>query len=89
MHAQLAEHVTRYSKALQAQPADGWGIATTRALARLDKEIDMQSAIIGYTGDFRLFALVALAALALLLFIGRIKPPRSPAERAEAMVIAE
>ena len=38
---------------------------------------------------FWLFALVALAALPLLLFIGKTKLPRNAADRAEAMVIAE
>jgi len=89
MHAQLAEHVTPYSRALQAQAPDGWSIATTQALARLDKEIDMQSAIIGYTGDFWLFALVALAALPLLLFIGRQRLPGGASDRAGGLVIGE
>lgn len=89
MHAQLAEQVTPYSRALQAQAPGGWSIATTQALARLDKEIDMQSAIIGYTGDFRLFALVALAALPLLLFIGRKTRPGGASDRAAGLIIGE
>jgi hypothetical protein len=75
--------------ALQAQAPDGWGIASTQALARLEREISLQSAIVGFTGDFFLFALIALAALPLLLFIGKTKMLRSAADRAEAMVIAE
>jgi DHA2 family multidrug resistance protein len=89
MHAQLVEHASPFNKALQAQAPGGWSLASTQALARLEREISMQSAVIGFTGDFRLFALIALATLPLLLFIGKIKPPRSPADRAEAMVIAE
>ena len=89
MHAQLAEHVTPFNRALQAQGPQGWSMATTQALARLEREISLQSAVIGFTGDFWLFALVALAALPLLLFVAKPKLPRSAADRAEAMVIAE
>ena len=89
MHAQLAEHVTPFNRALQAQGPQGWSMATTQALARLEREISLQSAVIGFTGDFWLFALVALAALPLLLLIAKPKLPRSAADRAEAMVIAE
>lgn len=89
MHAQLVEHVTPFNRALQAQGHEGWSMATTQALARLEREISLQSAIVGFTGDFWLFALIALAALPLLLFIGKTKLPRSAADRAETMAIAE
>jgi DHA2 family multidrug resistance protein len=89
MHAQIAEHVTPFNHALQAQGHQGWSMATTQSLARLEREVSLQSAIIGFTGDFYLFALVALVALPLLLFIGKTSMPRSAADRAEAMVIAE
>ena len=89
MHAHLAEQVTPFNRALQAQGHGGWGMATTQALAKLEREVSLQSAIIGFTGDFWLFALVALAALPLLLFIRKPKLPRSAADRAEALVIAE
>ncbi len=88
MHAQLAEHISPFNRALQAQGHDGWGMATTQALAKMEREISLQSAVIGFTGDFWIFALIALAALPLLLFIGKTKPPAG-ADRAEAMVIAE
>lgn len=89
MHAQLTAHVTPYSRALQAQAPDGWSMATPQALARLEQEISKQSAIIGFTGDFRLFALVALAALPLLLFIGKTNLSRSAGDRPEALIIGE
>ena len=89
MHAQLAEHLTPFNRALQAQGPQGWSMGTTQALARLEREISLQAAVTGFTDDFWLFALVALAALPLLLFIGKPKRLRSAAERAEAMVIAE
>jgi DHA2 family multidrug resistance protein len=88
MHSQLAEHVSPFNRALQAQAAQGWSMATTRSLAVLEREVSLQSAIIGFTGDFWIFALIALAALPLLLFIRKPKTPQNAADRA-AMVIAE
>jgi DHA2 family multidrug resistance protein len=89
MHAQIAEHVTPFNRALQAQGHEGWSMATTRSLARLEREVSLQAAVIGFTSDFWLFALAALAALPLLLFIRKPQLPRSSADRAETIVIAE
>jgi DHA2 family multidrug resistance protein len=88
-HAQLAEHATPFNRALQAQGHEGWSMATMQSLARLEREISLQSAVIGFTGDFRMFALIALAALPLLLFVRKAKQLRNPSDRAEAIVIAE
>jgi DHA2 family multidrug resistance protein len=89
MHAQLAEHVSHFNRALEAQGHEGWSMATTHSLAKLEREVSLQAAVTGFTGDFWIFALIALAALPLLLFIRKPKQPRSAADRAEAMVIAE
>jgi DHA2 family multidrug resistance protein len=89
MHSQLVEHVTPFNRALQAQGHDGWSMATVQSLARLEREVSLQSALIAFTNDFWLFALVALAALPLLLFVGKPQLVRGAGERAEAMVIAE
>jgi len=89
MHAQLAEHVTPFNRALQARGHEGWSMASTQALARLEREISLQSAVIGYTGDFLLFALVALAALPLLVFIGRQRLPSGAGDRAGGLTIGE
>ncbi|HEX7811818.1 MAG TPA: DHA2 family efflux MFS transporter permease subunit [Burkholderiales bacterium] len=80
MHAQMTEHVTPYSQALQAQTPQGWSMATPESLMHLEREISRQAAILGFTGDFWLFAMVALAALPLLLFIGKTRVPRGSAE---------
>ena len=88
MHSQLAEHVSPFNRALQAQGHEGWSMATTQSLAKMEREVNLQSAIIGFTGDFWLFALIALAALPLLLFIGKTRTPGS-APGAGPMVIAE
>ncbi|HEV8644276.1 MAG TPA: DHA2 family efflux MFS transporter permease subunit [Burkholderiales bacterium] len=89
MHAQIAEHVTPFNRALQAQGNEGWSMTTTQSLAMLEREISRQAAIIGFTGDFWLFALVALAALPLLLFIGRTTLPSGASDRAGGLTIGE
>ena len=88
MHAQISEHVSPFNRALQAQGHESWSMATTQSLAKLEREINLQSAIIGFTHDFWLFAVIALAALPLLLLIGKTKMPGS-APGVEARVIAE
>jgi DHA2 family multidrug resistance protein len=67
--ARLTEHVTPYSEALRSQ--SGWSMATPEQLALLEEQIDLQAAMMAYVHDFWLFAIGALAALPLLLFIGR------------------
>ncbi|MEQ1880692.1 MAG: DHA2 family efflux MFS transporter permease subunit [Burkholderiales bacterium] len=87
MHAQLTEYIAPYSQALPLQAAGGWNMNSIESLARLQQEIDRQSLVIAYTGDFRIFAFVALAALLLLPFIGRTPIPNTPKDRAEALVV--
>jgi MFS transporter, DHA2 family, multidrug resistance protein len=86
-HAQLSENIAPYSQALQLQGAGGWNMNSIESLARLQQEIDRQSLVIAYIGDFRVFAFVALAALLLLPFIGRPPTASTPKERAEALVV--
>jgi DHA2 family multidrug resistance protein len=87
MHSQIVEHVSPFNRALQAQGAEGWSMGSVQALARLEREISLQSALIGFTSDFWLFALIALAALPLLLLIGKTRVPRKG--DADTLVIAE
>ena len=87
MHSQLVEHITPFNRALQAHGHDGWSISTLHSLALLEREISLQAAIIGFTSDFWMFAMIALAALPLLLFIRKTKGLRGAG--AETMVIAE
>ena len=81
--ARLTEHVTPYSEALRSQ--DGWSMATPEQLALLEEQIDLQAAMMAYVHDFWLFALGALAALPLLLFIGRQQTPKR-GEAAQAVI---
>jgi MFS transporter, DHA2 family, multidrug resistance protein len=76
--AQLSENIAPYSQALQLQAAGGWNMNSIESLARLQQEIDRQSLVVAYIGDFRVFAFVALGALLLLPFIGRPPTARTP-----------
>ena len=88
-HARLTENIAPYNQALQLQEAHGWNMNSVESLARLQQEIDRQAAVIAYTGDFQMFAYVAFAALALLVFVGKQQKIGGPKERAESLVIAE
>jgi DHA2 family multidrug resistance protein len=81
--AQLTEHVTPYNQALRAPQS--WSMDTPQQLAQLEEVIDLQAAMMAYIHDFWLFAVGALAALPLLLFIGKVRTP----QRADQVVIGE
>ncbi len=91
-HAQLVEHVTPYNEALQGEvKANGWDMSTQAGLAKIEQEIDRQAAMIGYTADFWLIAVGALAGLPLLLAMGsgRRKNSDSPNESAPMPIAVE
>lgn len=70
--AYMTEQVTRYSEAFsQGNLPGAWDIDTAGGLAALSHEIDRQATMLGYMGNFRVFALGALIGLPLLLFVGR------------------
>ena len=70
-HAQLVEHVTPFNEALQGEvKTQGWDISTQTGLAKIEREIERQAAMIGYTADFWLLAVGALLGLPLLLLMG-------------------
>lgn len=69
--AYLTEHISPYSAALRQSGNSGiWDINTAQGLASLAHEIDRQAIMLGYMGDFRMFAIAALLGLPLLLFVG-------------------
>ena len=70
--AGLVEHISPYSAALRAaQDAGTYTAATQHGLALLDREIQLQAAVVAYNADFLFLAVAALAALPLLLLVGR------------------
>jgi DHA2 family multidrug resistance protein len=66
----LVEHVTPYREIFRsADVARSWDIGSLQGLAQLERQVELQAAMIGYAADFRLLAFCALAALPLLFFI--------------------
>ena len=67
MHATLAEHVNRYNPNLQARlPA---ALPTPHTLAALDGMVNGQAAMIAYNNDFKLMAVLSVAAIPLVLLL--------------------
>ena len=75
VHAQLAEHVTAFNRALQ-HGTQGmlWGIGTPFGLTNIDQQIQQQAAIIGYANDFKLMFWICLPMLLLLPLMRKPKP---------------
>jgi DHA2 family multidrug resistance protein len=83
--AQLTEHVTHYSQTLRyAAEAAGWNMASPAGLAAIERSVDHQAALVGYTNDFWLLSMSALAGLPLLLFLGRQRHIADPLDPPEA-----
>lgn len=70
--ARLAEHVTPYAESMRTAAAPQLDSLT--ALAHMDRQLDLEAAMLAYLGDFRLLALAALAGLPLLLLVKRNEP---------------
>jgi len=88
--ATLVEHVTPYSLPLQLGPvAEAFDLASAQALAILEQEIERQAAMIAYNADFLFLAAAAVAALPVLLFVGRARIRGAPDREGEAFAIAE
>ncbi len=70
-HAQMVEQVTPYHAALQSEAvAKHWNLNTPEGHAKLEREINRQAAMFGYTADFALLAIGAALGLPLLLLMG-------------------
>jgi DHA2 family multidrug resistance protein len=75
----LVESVTPYHEALRhADVARYWDIGSVAGLAQLDRQVDLQAAMIGYAAEFRLLAYFAIAALPLLVLIRKPRPAATP-----------
>src|SRR5689334_16020790 len=75
----LVESVTPYHEALRrADVARYWDIGSVTGLAQIDRQVDLQAAMIGYAAEFRLLAYFAIAALPLLVLIRKPRPAATP-----------
>ncbi|HUU73823.1 MAG TPA: DHA2 family efflux MFS transporter permease subunit [Burkholderiales bacterium] len=93
--AELVEHITPYSQALQyLDHSGGYTTGTEHGLAVIGREIDKQASMLGYNASFLMLALGAFVAMPLVLLIGRAKPTNSEREgggfdKPEPFMIAE
>jgi DHA2 family multidrug resistance protein len=88
-HAALAEHITPFSRALQALvPGAGWSIDGAASIAHLNGELTRQAMMISYLNDYRVMA-YAIIVVTPLIFLLRMperaasQPTNQPAVAAE------
>ena len=93
--AELVEHISPFNDALHYFGFAGhYTMDTQQGLAIISREIDKQAAMQGYNAVFMTLAIGALAAMPLVLVIGRAKPgsperEREEFERSEPFMVAE
>lgn len=77
MHANLMDHITPFSRALQAGGAVSrfWNPATKSGAAQLDSLVTTQAQIIAYMDDYKLMFLCTIPAAACLLLMRRPDRP--------------
>lgn len=86
----LVHYISPYSNALRAaQQSSGLDVSSQHGLAMIDREIDLQAAVAGYNADFRFLAFAALAALPVLLFVGRTRRPSAADREQSELLIPE
>jgi DHA2 family multidrug resistance protein len=94
-HAELGAHITLTNPNLAAAGIDAASLLTPAGAvtaASLNGLINAQAAMISYLDDFKLMAIITLAALPLLLFFRYRRPPAAAVPQAaeqRAMVMAD
>ncbi|MEX0960103.1 MAG: DHA2 family efflux MFS transporter permease subunit [Burkholderiales bacterium] len=87
--ANLVEHVSPYSEALRLRGGlQTFDAGTGQPLAVIEREIERQATMIGYNADFVFLTAAAIAALPLLLFVGRRRTAGESGQR-EPLTIHE
>ncbi|HEY2254552.1 MAG TPA: DHA2 family efflux MFS transporter permease subunit [Variovorax sp.] len=81
MHSRLAERITPYGDALLAPATQSLGSAD--GLAKLDRLVSQQAAMIAYNNDFKLMMVLTFCAVPLVALLRRAKPSKD----AEPMVM--
>ena len=72
IHAELAQYANPLNPALRHFPVDRiWDLKTMAGRAALNMEITRQAEIIAYMNDYKVLAILALAAAPLVLLLGR------------------
>ncbi len=71
-YSRLTELVSPFNKLLQVPSVMGqWNLDSLAGLAALSKEINRQSALIGYTNAFWMYTVVSMIAIPLVLMTGK------------------
>jgi DHA2 family multidrug resistance protein len=82
--SEMIEHVTPYNDVLQYFGYAGkYTAGSQEGLAIVEREIDLQAAMMGYNASFLFLAIGAFVAIPLVLLIGRAKPGTAEREREE------
>ncbi|HKV98091.1 MAG TPA: DHA2 family efflux MFS transporter permease subunit [Gammaproteobacteria bacterium] len=85
-HAVIGGHITPYSQALQALPAQ-MNLGSAHSLAALNDIINQQAAMISFNNDFLLMSVLSVIALPLVFLMKRpiySKPPGGPGAAADS-----
>ncbi len=78
MHSQLAQYATPLNPALHAPfVSQIWNLKTLAGRTALNMEITRQAEIIAYMNDYKLMAILALAATPLVLLLGKPQAQRN------------
>jgi DHA2 family multidrug resistance protein len=71
-YSRMTEFVTPYNKALALPSVMGeWTTESLVGLAAISREINRQAAMLGYLNAFGMYTVVSLAAIPLVLMLGR------------------
>lgn len=71
-YSRLVEHLSPFNKVLTLPDATGgWNLDTARGLAGFAQEIERQALMIGYLNSFYLYTAASVAAIPLVLLVGR------------------
>ena len=93
--SEMVEHVTPYNHVLKYFGYAGqYTAGSLQGLAIVEREIDLQAAMMGYNASFMFLAIGAFVAIPLVFLIGRAKPgtearEREEFEKSEPVMIAE
>jgi MFS transporter, DHA2 family, multidrug resistance protein len=83
----LVQYISPYSNALRAAQQTGTiDAGTQHGLALIERQIDLQAAMVGYNAVFLFLVFAALGGLPLLLFVGRTRRANS-ADREQSEVL--
>jgi DHA2 family multidrug resistance protein len=88
--SEMIEHVTPYNSVLPYSAYAGkYTTESQQGLAIIERQIDLQAAMMGYNASFLFLAIGAFISIPLVLLVGRAKPGSEAHEKPEPIMIAE